>query len=70
MPLKNEILGHVASRTCDSFRFGVRPGNVSLTGILGDSDHQTGSGNTAQVYEYEQVGFEGIRKALNMAGWE
>lgn len=32
------------------FQSGVGPGNVSLTGILGDSYHQAGLGNSTNSY--------------------
>lgn len=34
------------------FRFGVKRGNVSLTGVLGDFDQQVSWGNTTNSVEY------------------
>lgn len=40
------------------FWFGVRPGNVLLTGILGDSDHQAGMGNTTNSTSTKKWGLK------------
>lgn len=40
------------------FWFGVRPGNTSLTGILGDSDHQAGLGNTTNSISTKRWGLK------------
>lgn len=40
------------------FWFGVRPGNTSLTGILGDSDHQAGLGNTTKRWGVKVLGMQ------------
>lgn len=36
------------------FQFGVRPGNVSLTGTSGCSDHKAGLGNTTNSMSTER----------------